>query len=77
MEKKWDTVIPADLRDFVSPAGHEKVNRKFTQCTPVSRGGRWGRMIYEIIHGTTRNMYGKLRILAHVIIGFLRGMLLL
>jgi hypothetical protein len=30
MEKKWDTVIPADLKRLfvsVSPAGHERVNQ--------------------------------------------------
>jgi hypothetical protein len=32
MEKKWDTVIPADLKilfasgEYICPAGHERVN---------------------------------------------------
>jgi hypothetical protein len=55
---KWDKYAPLVTKGLTG---------KSTYCTPVSHGGRWGRMIYKIIHGTTRNMYGKLRILAHAI----------
>jgi hypothetical protein len=54
MEKKWDTVIPADLKrlfvsgTYICPAGHERVKTHFMNCTDEVVYNREMTVIYEL-----------------------------